>query len=126
MKTCKICGKPFESKVRNKITCSDECHKANCRLLWKDWYYKNHEKTLEYFREKPYQYKPQVKCKICGNIIEKKEFVGKQRSTIQMHEECVFNDCLNTLKGGNKLSSIQAQRLAARGYTISEFREEYL
>lgn len=126
-KTCKICGKKFKTKVWNKITCSTECHKTNNKNLRKKWYDANHEEALEYYRKNSkYKYKAKTICKICGKVIDNKEIVCKQRSTTQMHAECVFNDCINTLKSGRRLNSVQTQRLSARGYTISEFREEYL
>ena len=43
-----------------------------------------------------------------------------------MHDECVFNDCLETLGKGEHLDKTQVQRLAARGYTMKEFIQEHI
>lgn len=51
--------------------------------------------------------------------------VGR-RSTATMHDECVFKQCADVIKAGKILTGAQAQRLSARGYTITEFKEEYM
>ena len=43
-----------------------------------------------------------------------------------MHNECVYEDCRKTLEEGKTLSHVQLLRLQARGYTIPEFKEEFM
>ena len=42
-----------------------------------------------------------------------------------MHYECVIDDCIKTLRAGEKLSKKQMMRLDTRGYTLTEFKEEF-
>ena len=72
-----------------------------------------------------YYYKPNGYCKICGELIYQ-EYCGNRRTRKQMHDECVFADCLKAIGEKKALTSIQLQRLAARGYTKEEFVNEFI
>ena len=114
---CKICGKEFESPYWKKQCCSDKCSKINAREITKRW---NEIHHTDYQRAKR---NGSVLCRICGEPIYRT--VGR-RSTTTMHDECVFKQCADILKEGKRLTGAQAQRLSARGYTITEFKEEYM
>jgi len=40
-RTCRICGKEFETNINNKITCSPECSQENQRRLHRKKYLRN-------------------------------------------------------------------------------------
>lgn len=104
-KNCIVCGKPFIPGRKSQICCSKECGKEqNKRRVMKNWY-RNHNK------EPHDNY-----CKICGKKIE-------QAGNRQLHEECVIQDILNTMKAGKKLSPIQAGRIAKRKVSTLDLRK---
>lgn len=115
-KICKICGREFETNHGTKKLCSKNCAVINKRLQAKEWYrihgrvYKKQKNNI-------------VLCRICGEPIHRTCGI---RSTSIMHDECVFRQCKDVLKAGEKLSTAQIQRLSARGYTQKEFIEEYI
>lgn len=125
MNKCVICGKmyePYHCYGERQLTCSQECRKEYARQ-----YAKNNPKQYEY-KERYKQMKRirtngHVICRICGKPIYRTFELGE--GSPWMHEECVFNDCINTLKHGEKLSRKQLLRLDRRGYSITEFREEF-
>ena len=116
-RVCKICGKEFETRYYRRKCCSPECSKVNAREITRIWNSIHH---TEWWRNKN---NGKVLCKICGKPIFR---IEGRRSTAQMHDECVFNQCKDVLKAGKKLNGMQGQRLAARGYTIREFKEDFL
>lgn len=123
---CKICGKEYTSNVPNKLTCSDKCRRENGRRLAKKWYAENRDAVAEYARkERIYAYKSIAVCKICGESVDNKPLLNC-RSRAQYHDKCVYADCKKTLEAGFRLTAAQIQRLARRGYTITDFKEEYM
>ena len=117
IKTCKICGKQFETNNRRKICCSNECSKKNARIITKLWNDRFHR---DYQRKRN---KGTVLCRICGEPVFRDIH---KRSTATMHDDCVFEQCADILLSGNKLTKAQMQRLYSRGYTIKEFKEDYM
>lgn len=126
MKTRRICGKKFKERTRTQVTCSEECRKINTRNLMKRWRENNPERCKELQKAgKEYYYKPSGTCKICGKIVEQ-EIMMNGRSRKQFHDECVFEKASQILRSGNRLSHGMISNLARRGYTVTEFREEYM
>ena len=62
-------------------------------------------------------------CRICGKPVYRD--INK-RSTATMHDECVFSQCADVMSSGEQLTKAQIQRLYSRGYTIKEFKEDYM
>lgn len=133
VRNCKICGKEFKTTANNKKTCSETCRRENAKRLAYAWYHSeaNHEQQLQYRRDqyrinKPkHEYKSTAICRICGGKIDN-EMLTDSRRRKQIHDECVFEDCKYTLESGKTLSNLQFTRLARRGYTVAEFKEEYM
>lgn len=125
MNKCIICGKmyePYHCYGERQLTCSQECRKEYARQ-----YAKNNPKQYEY-KERYKQAKRirtngHVICRICGEPIYRTFELGE--GSPWMHYECVINDCISTLQKGEKLSRKQLLRLDRRGYSITEFREEF-
>lgn len=125
MNKCIICGKmyePYHCYGERQLTCSQECRKEYARQ-----YAKNNPKQYEY-KERYKQMKRirtngHVICRICGEPIYRTFELGE--GSPWMHYECVINDCISTLQKGEKLSRKQLLRLDRRGYSITEFREEF-
>ena len=125
MNKCIICGKeyePYHCYGKRQMTCSPECRKEYARI-----YAKNHPKRYEYAerckqlaRERRNGH---VICRICGKPVYRTFAVGE--GSPWMHYECVINDCIKTIRQGEKLSKKQVMRLDTRGYTPAEFIEEY-
>ena len=119
---CVVCGKEFTPNCPIQKTCSQECRKANNYSKHREWISEHPENWRRY--PKKQSYKPTGKCKICGQLIIQEQGM-MQRRTTQMHDECVLRDCAATLARTEKLSKMQFLRLQARGWTLTEFREEY-
>lgn len=130
IKKCVMCGKDFEPRynlAKRQICCSKECSAARGKaysdarqadpIRWRA--YLDREKELRKQRIKP------QKCLLCGKDVIPDGYFHKGHH-VKLHDECVFEDCLKVLESGMKLNHKQAQRLAARGYTVSEFTEEYI
>lgn len=125
MNKCIICGKEYEPYVgygKRQLTCSEECRKKYARI-----YAKTNPKRYEYL-ERQKQVKRErtnghVICRICGKPVFRTFQIGE--GSPWMHYECVIDDCIKTLRQGEKLSKKQLMRLSTRGYTITEFREEF-
>lgn len=125
MNKCIICGKMYEPYVgygKRQLTCSQECRKEYARQ-----YAKNNPKQYEY-KERYKQMKRirtngHVICRICGKPVYRTFQLGE--GSPWMHYDCVINDCIKTLKQGEKLSKKQFMRLSTRGYTLTEFMEEF-
>lgn len=125
MNKCIICGKmyePYHCYGERQLTCSQECRKEYARQ-----YAKNNPKQYEY-KERYKQAKRirtngHVICRICGEPIYRTFELGE--GSPWMHYDCVINDCIKTLKQGEKLSKKQFMRLSTRGYTLTEFMEEF-
>ena len=125
MNKCIICGKmyePYRCYGERQLTCSPECRKEYAKIYAKNnpKRYEYMEKTKERARQKRNGH---VICRICGKPIYRTFELGE--GSPWMHYECVINDCISTLQKGEKLSRKQLLRLDARGYSITEFREEF-
>lgn len=124
MKNCIICGKEFEPyyALRNKqVTCGSKKCVTQRNIQYTKSYYAIEENNK---RRKLHQRRHGTAyCRICGKKIERNHDLNFRVSNSTMHDECVINDVLETLKKGEKLSSAQVQRIYQRGYTIKELRE---
>lgn len=113
---------PYHCYGERQLTCSQECRKEYARQ-----YAKNNPKQYEYKerykRMKRIRTNGHVICRICGKPIYRTFELGE--GSPWMHYECVINDCISTLQKGEKLSRKQLLRLDRRGYSITEFREEF-
>lgn len=114
---CKICGKVFKTEFSRKLTCSPECANINKRQNTNRWN-KMHHTAYQRKRQNGH-----VICKICGAAVFR-DYVS--RTTKQMHDECVYRDCLKTLEADGVLNKTQVQRLYSRGWTLEEFKNEYM
>lgn len=125
---CKICGKDFLKTSSMKQTCSPECshqNKLNNQIRRQREVY---GALKEVIRAKDRRYRHMhstSKCRICGEVMQRDTSGDILLSRPQMHEECVLHDCAVTLAKGEKLSNKQFLRLQSRGWTLTEFREEY-
>lgn len=114
-KICTVCGKEYTPRRYDQLTCSAECRTVHN-------YETKHKRDKDY-----YTYKPTSKCKICGKtVINSFALNPNRRTSATMHDECVFEDCRKTLEAGETLNHVQLLRLQARGYTIPEFKEEFM
>ena len=125
MNTCVICGKQYEPYYcygdRQK-TCSKECRKEYARL-----YARNNPKKYEYMEKMKQRKKERINghviCKLCGKPVYRTFILGE--GSPQMHYQCVIDDCIATIRPGEKLNRKQIARLEQRGYSKTEFIEEY-
>ena len=128
VKQCKICGKLFLKTCSMKQTCSPECSHQNMlnnqRRKRLEYYGDMKEVTLA--KERMYYHKnTKSRCKICGELMQRDPSGERLHSKPQMHESCILHDCAVTLAKGENLSKKQFLRLQSRGWTLTEFREEY-
>ena len=125
-KICVVCGKEFEYTGLNPKQigiCSKDCRKKrNVERLHK-FYEKHPEKKAEYSEAAFYRYCPDgmIHCKICGQPIYRNDRTDK----MQMHDTCIYDDCIRTLQQHKTLTNQQYNRLRLRGYTLATFREDY-
>lgn len=128
IKQCKICGKDFLKTSSMKLTCSPECSRLNMKLNQQKRQQEIYGELKEALRAKDRRYRHMhstSKCRICGEIMQRDTSGDILLSRPQMHEECILHDCAITLSKGEKLSKKQFLRLQSRGWTLTEFREEY-
>lgn len=128
IKQCKICGKDFLKTSSMKQTCSPECSKLNMKI-------NQQKRQLEYYgdmkevvlaKERLYRHThAKSRCRICGELMLREASGERLKSKPQMHESCILHDCASTLAKGELLSKKQFLRLQSRGWTLTEFREEY-
>lgn len=112
-KQCVICGQLFTPYLPTRQrTCSPECRKTD-QLNYR------HSDIYKQKRKAQYRKKHVALCRICGRPID----CTKLSRPVHMHDECLFDECKRTLNAGKRLSELQRNRLASRGYTITEFRE---
>ena len=107
MRKCTVCGKMFDPIRYNQLTCSAECSRIrNCERV-KENYKKNKNKTVVL-----------KVCTICGKPID----YDKERSRryARMHEDCVINDLLDTVRSGHKLADKQYNRMIARALSTKD------
>lgn len=104
IKTCRICGKPFEAKNPLYVGCSPECRKKNALMNTLKSMARHPER--EKARKKLYHiktYKPKLKaCKHCGKPTEN-----------GCRSYC--DDCLFTAYEDEKLHNWAAKVLLCRG-----------
>lgn len=62
-------------------------------------------------------------CRLCGRPVYRIYSEGSKKPA--MHDECVYDDCIDTLKAGKFLDHKQRSRLYSRGYTIEKFEKEF-
>lgn len=117
-RTCKICGKVFETEIPNKKCCSMKCSRINQKQHQRRWE-KEHRLEKNELQRKRRAMK-EHRCNICGEPI-----LWTKTSRPVRHDECVLNEIVKSINAGNKLTSPQYQQLVARGYDIRSFREEY-
>lgn len=125
---CKICGKDFLKTSSMKLTCSKECSRLNMKLNQRRRQQEIDVELKEALRVKDRRYRHMhstSRCRICGEVMERDTSGAILLSRPQMHEECILHDCAVTLAKGEKLSNKQFLRLQSRGWTLTEFREEY-
>ena len=126
MNICVICGsefEPYRGRPSQK-TCGKECR----QVYFSRWTKKYVEDHTEQRKRQQLNYRRKhnngrVICRICGKPIIRQYVFGEGQA--QMHEQCVIDDCISTLRSGEKLSHKQLLRLDARGYTLTEFKEEF-
>lgn len=107
MNECIICGKLFDPKRYNQITCCQECAKQRNLNRVKDNYRKNVNNANR-----------QKLCTVCGKPID--YAAENKRRYAKMHEDCVLKDLLNTVKSGGKLSDKQYNRMMLRALTTKD------
>ena len=112
---CRECGSEFTPKRKTQIYC---CRACQTRRKSREQYkrrggYQSQAKHSRQFSK--------AKCLICGEIIYRRNGPGipKQR----MHDECLRNDILDTLRSGKTVNSCQWQRMSSYGYTLKDFKE---
>lgn len=127
MKICAVCGKeyePYRGTYRKQLTCSEECRQAWRNRYAKKKYVDNRERILAAQREMLRKKKNgHVICKICGRPIFRDWSVPANHG--HMHDECIYDDIITTIRSGFKVSKLQKARLYSRGYTLGEFISEY-
>ena len=119
---CKICGGEFLKTSVNKLTCSPECAHENAIRNMRRYREENRDLYNVYSR-KYHKEHPKSRCKICGKLIQR-GLDGHIKT--QMHDECIYDDILATIKAGQQLTKTQYLRMQSRGWTMKEFKEEYL
>ena len=113
-KICVVCGREYTPRRYDQLTCCKECRTIYILEAKKARYREN------------YKYKSTAVCKICGKPVINVFKSPYRRASATMHDECVFEDCEKTLREGKTLSHVQHLRLQQRGFTIAEFKEEYM
>lgn len=112
-KQCVICKQMYVPTLPNRQkTCSPECRKLYQRMLNNSEISRNRHKQW-------YRRNRTVFCKICGQPIERTDSLRPK----QMHDECIYEDCRQTVASGKRLSDLQRNRLVSRGFSITEFKE---
>ena len=109
---CLECGKIFDRgfRTRQKFCCK------KCRLEYNkhDEEYKERERIK---RRARWRKKKTLYCLLCGQAIDR---TSEDTGSSRMHDRCVVDDALSTLRAENRLSSAQVSRVHAYGHTVSE------
>ena len=125
-KVCMLCGKTFSTKRPQALLCSPECKRENRLRYGREHYVENREKYMEMAKAKRRaEYKPKGECILCGELVIQ-EWIGGVRGRRRMHDECIIEDTKKSIRNGMKLTSAQAQRLRARGITLTELKQEVM
>ena len=112
--TCPICGKDVERTSGAVKYCSEKCRNEGNQM--------HYELRMKQIKE---SYVPvQVMCKICGKPVLPERGTLRRYARKQIHEECVINDVINTVRNGERISSCQMTRLVTRGLCMEDIREE--
>ena len=125
-KICVICGSEFTPYhgAKNQLTCCRDCRQIYSAERAKRKYHENREQILAVQkRQNRIKNNGHVICKICGRPIFRDWSIAANHG--HMHDECIFDDVITTLRSGFKVSRVQKSRLYSRGYTLGEFISEY-
>ena len=126
MKKCVICGKEFEPYygTPGQVTCCGECRVIYNKNIGRKYDHDNRAWILEKSRdEKRRKNNGKVICKICGRPVYRDWNSVTDHG--HMHDECIYDDVIDTLRSGDKITMLQRQRLYSRGYTVEEFIAEF-
>lgn len=111
---CLWCGAEFKRDIRHRQKfCCISCRK---QFLKNDEAYQEKARIK---RHEVWKYKKKLYCRMCGNVIDRETHDGSSR----MHDQCVINDALDTLRNGEVLSKKQISRIFAYGHNITELTE---
>lgn len=117
-KICVICKKKFVPYAGDKQKCcSPECSVKNSRKYTKEYSSDpyNIERRHLLYRERT---KNSSICKICG-----KPTTMLNQNKAQYHTECIFNEAVEVIKSGGKLTNAQGCRLRLRGFSVKEIKK---
>lgn len=110
---CLECGKIFDRgfRTRQKFCCK------KCRLEYNkhDEEYKERARIKRHAR---WRKRKTLYCLLCGQPIDRAE---NGTGSSRMHDQCIIDDALSTLRAGNTLSSTQVSRIHAYGHTVTEW-----
>lgn len=124
IKECIICGKEFTphyNMIDRQKCCSKDCFKVHYQRWREDWYRNNHASILQKARkDSRLKNKDRVICKLCGKPIETPNASGWRP---RYHEKCIFDDCAEAIKRGERVSATQYNRLRVRGYGIADVKD---
>ena len=104
-KYCVVCGREFEGHANRKF-CGDECRRkaVNARM------------NKRYHDMRKQQPERICICEICGKPIV------DPRGNQKIHDLCMIEDVMRTLRSGKKVQPAQRNRLQKKGIPISEIR----
>lgn len=122
-KICIICGKEFLSYAPNALQpgiCSEQCRHANDKIIRDRFFAKHPEKKLEYAARDTRN--ELVHCRLCGGLID---IEPDRKKRPIMHDVCVYDDIIRSIRNHETLSCVQVARLHVRGYTVRSFRADY-
>ena len=126
LRKCIICGRefvPYRNMPTHK-TCSIECRKEQTRRKNRENYQTFHEEILRKQRSKARRLNNgTVLCRICGRPVYRDWETKANHGWF--HDECIYDDIIETLANGERVSILQRQRLYSRGYTLKEFIEDF-
>lgn len=119
IKTCKICGKDFESVNSRYCICSKECREIYTKTNTQK-YCESHKVEMRKQRDLYRRSHSNVKCRICGEKIKRENLIGVNNSTSRHHPECKLNDLLIRFESSHKLDKFYAKRMRNMGYSYAE------
>lgn len=119
---CIICGKEFETNHSTQKTCGFECHMIHSRKQSNKYYWDHRIDQLQKNKEYSRTHKKPIVCILCGKEVPRNPTGHRSR----MHDDCVYDDIIDTINSGREISYAQRSRLGRRGYTVKEFLSEYV